>query len=170
MTVDQTDGHFLALLEAHQKILYKVAYVYCPHPDDRPDLIQEMIVQLWRAFPRFDPRYRFSTWMYRIAMNVSISAARRETRRARPLVPFDVETHDTIAAAPDPGDLLELRQAIDSLDGLNKALVLLTLEGHPHETIAEILGISVSNVGTRLSRVRQRLRIVLDPTDSFTFV
>jgi RNA polymerase sigma factor (sigma-70 family) len=165
MTVDEINERFLALLEAHQKILYKVAYVYCPHPDDRPDLIQEMIVQLWRAFPRFDPRYRFSTWMYRIAMNVAISAARRETRRARPLVPFDVEIHDTIASASDPAELMELRQAIDGLDGLNKALVLLSLEGHPHETIAEILGISVSNVGTRLSRVRQRLRHVLEPTD-----
>lgn len=164
MSADATDDHFLALLEAHQKILYKVAYVYCPRPDDRPDLIQEMIVQLWRAFPRFDPRYAFATWMYRIAMNVAISAARRERRRSGPLVPLDAEAH-AVAAAADPSDLWELRQAIDGLDELNKALVLLALEGQPHEAIAAILGISVSNVGTRLSRVRQRLRRAIDPTE-----
>lgn len=163
MAVDPHHEPFLALLEAHQKILYKVAFVYCAQPDDRQDLVQEMIVQLWRSFPRYDPRYRFSTWMYRIAVNTAISFARSSRRRQQPLVPLDAELTAGLLAAPEPDELWELRQAIEGLGSLDKALVLLTLEGHPHEVIGEILGISTSNVGTRLSRVRQRLRQELAP-------
>lgn len=162
MTADTRQELFLALLEEHQKILYKVAFVYCANLDDRQDLIQEMIVQLWRSFPRYNPDYRFSTWMYRIAVNTAISFARSERRRRKPLAPLDAGRDAGVFAAPDPEELWELRQAIDGLDSLNKTLVLLALEGYSHEVIGEILGISTSNVGTRLSRVRQRLRQELD--------
>ena len=163
MAVDPHHKPFLTLLEAHQKILYKVAFVYCIHPDDRQDLVQEMIVQLWRSFPRYDPCYRFSTWMYRIAVNTAISFARSSHRRQKPLVPLDAELTASLLAIPESDELWELRQAIDSLDSFDKALVLLTLDGHAHEVIGEILGISTSNVGTRLSRIRQRLRQELAP-------
>lgn len=163
MAVDPRHEPFLALLEAHQKILYKVAFVYCANPDDRQDLIQEMIVQLWRSFGRYDPHYRFSTWMYRIAVNTAISFARSAHRRQRPLVPLDAGLAARLTTDTEPDELWELREAIDGLDSFDKALVLLALEGHPHEVIGEILGISTSNVGTRLSRVRQRLRQELAP-------
>lgn len=163
MAVDPRHEPFLALLEAHQKILYKVAFVYCAHPDDRQDLVQEMIIQLWRSFPRYDAHYRFSTWMYRIAVNTAISFARSERRRSRPLLPLDEELTAGLLTAPESEQLWELRQAIDGLDSFDKALVLLALEGHPHEEIGDILGISTSNVGTRLSRIRQRLRQELTP-------
>lgn len=158
MVDDPRHEPFLTMLEAHQKILYKVAFVYGAHPDERQDLIQEMIVQLWRSFPRYDPQYRFSTWMYRIAVNTAISFARADRRRQQPLVPLDAALTVGLLGAQETDELWELRQAIDGLDRFDKALVLLALDGHPHEVIGEILGISTSNVGTRLGRIRQRLR------------
>lgn len=64
---------FVARLEKHQRILFKVAYMYCRDRDDRQDLVQEMLIQVWRSYARFDERVQFSTWMYRIAVNVAIT-------------------------------------------------------------------------------------------------
>src|SRR5580658_10743039 len=77
---------FQTLVDEHKKILYKVCNSYCRDPDSRDDLAQEIILQLWRSFPKFDGRCRFSTWMYRIALNIAISFYRRETTRRRHLI------------------------------------------------------------------------------------
>src|SRR5271157_712348 len=74
---------FQSLVDEHKKILYKVCNSYCRNPDDREDLAQEIMIQLWRSFGSFDERARFSTWMYRIALNVAISFYRRESTRTR---------------------------------------------------------------------------------------
>jgi RNA polymerase sigma-70 factor (ECF subfamily) len=153
---------FLALLEEHKGILYKVANGYCRHREDRQDLIQEIIVQLWRSFDRFDQRYRFSTWMYRIAMNVAISFYRSERRRIRDAVSIqewgiDIAGADeAVAEAPD--DVRLLHRLIQELDEMNRALILLYLDDCDYQTIAEIVGISVTNVGTRLHRIKQQLQ------------
>src|SRR5262245_57519005 len=89
MTARGNHDGFLALLEAHKGILYKVASAYSRNAEDRSDLVQDIVVQLWRSFDRFDDRFRFSTWMYRIAMNVAISFYRGETRRVRDVVPLE---------------------------------------------------------------------------------
>jgi RNA polymerase sigma factor (sigma-70 family) len=167
MTDPLRQERFLALLDEHKRILYKVAASYCRNPADRPDLEQEIVVQLWRSFGRYDERYRFSTWMYRIALNVAISFYRSETRRTRGAVPAEpailetLETPEMTAdgsgAAPD-GGLELLHELIARLDELDRALVLLHLDGHGYDTISEILGISSSNVGTKLHRIRQRLK------------
>jgi RNA polymerase sigma factor (sigma-70 family) len=157
----ETQGRFVALLDAHKKIVYKVAGSYARSPADRADLAQEIVTQLWRAFECYDERFRFSTWMYRIALNVAISHARGESRRLRTVVPAE----DSIlqVAAEEPGAeederLPQLRAFIDGLGELDRALIILYLDGHRHATIAEILGISESNVGTRIGRIKQRLR------------
>src|ERR1700727_1852675 len=87
MTTPELQEQFQSLVEEHKKILYKVCNSYCRNRDDRDDLAQEIIVQLWRSFGAFDERVRFSTWMYRIALNVAISFYRRESVRARHVVP-----------------------------------------------------------------------------------
>jgi len=166
--MSQTGGQerFLSLLDEHRKILYKVAHSYCRNPADRTNLVQEIATQLWRSFGRYDDRQRFSTWMYRVALNVAISFYRTEARRSRHLVAADdsiLEIQATGAAEPD-AQLRLLNECIQRLGDLDRALVLLYLDGQRHETIAEILGISETNVGTRIGRIKERIRRDLQRT------
>jgi RNA polymerase sigma-70 factor (ECF subfamily) len=162
MADTQRQERFLSLLDEHKKILWKVASGYCRNPADRQDLAQEIVVQLWRSFGRYDERRRFSTWMYRIALNVAITFYRGETRRSRRTVPAAESILEIAAEASEPAaadeDLAQLHRAIARLDELDRALVLLYLDGNRYETIAEVLGISETNVGTKIHRIKQRLR------------
>lgn len=161
-TSPQQQERFLRLLDEHKKILYKVAGSYCSNPADRQDLVQEMVVQLWRSFDRYDDRLRFSTWMYRIALNVAISFVRSETRRVRHMVPAEESILEIAADGTEPAEpdeSLELLQGfLERLDELDRALLLLYLDGNRHDAISEILGISETNVGTKIHRLKQRLR------------
>ncbi|MGH8085694.1 MAG: RNA polymerase sigma factor [Lysobacter sp.] len=158
-------ARFAALIEQHRGIVLKIAHGYCRNPEDRRDLVQEISVHAWRAFPTFNPsRSRFSTWLYRIALNVAISQVRSTSLRQRHHAPLDDES---LAALPDPapGDPHEadagiraLYAVIDRLDPLNRALMLLYLDERSHREIAEILGISESNVATKIGRLKQRIR------------
>src|SRR5579862_195231 len=96
MTRQQLQQGFTALMDEHRRLLHKVCRVYCRNKDDRDDLAQEITVQLWRAYPGYDPDYKFSTWMYRIALNVAISFYRRESRRTRPLLTGDDHLLDVV--------------------------------------------------------------------------
>lgn len=153
---------FLGELEAHKKILYKVARIYCANADDRQDLVQETVVQLWRSYPGFDGRSAFSTWMYRVALNVAISWVRGQRReRSHLLLDGAIldETLATEAAADVPPHLrVFLGQVLGGLNELDRALILLYLEGHDHEAIAAILGITATNVATRIHRIKTRLQ------------
>lgn len=150
---------FERLLEQHGGILHKVANTYCRNLADRQDLVQEITVQLWRSFPRFDGRCRFSTWATRIALNVAISHVRQESVRTRHTVPAE-DHHFEIpdAAGPPPDELQFLHRFISRLDGLDKALTLLYLDGNSHQEIAEVLGITPTNVATKIGRLKERLR------------
>jgi RNA polymerase sigma factor (sigma-70 family) len=155
------EKRFLELLAGHRAILHKVAFGYCRDAEDRRDLVQEMAIELWRSFPRFDARVKFTTWAYRVAMNVAISHFRGERRRIRDTVPFD-EALDL--GADDPlldaasDNMRVLRRLIDGLDELNRALILLYLDGHTSDEIAQIVGISPGNVTTRVNRVKNELQ------------
>lgn len=153
----------MALLHEHRGILHKVANIYCPRAEDRHDLIQEISLHVWRSFPRFDGRCKFSTWMYRIALNVAISF-HREAHAHRNLLWGDDHLLD-LPAADETGsaneDLRALHRFIEGLDALNKALILLYLEDRPHPEIGEILGLSATNVATKIGRIKQRLHQTL---------
>ena len=150
---------FQNLLEDHKKILYKVCHSYCRNPVDRDDLAQEIIVQLWRSFRNFDERVRFSTWMYRIALNVTISFYRRESVRTRYVVPGSEHLLEAIDESGNRSEEIQvLYQWIEELDPFRKALVILYLDGNNYQEIADVLGISVTNVATKISRLKQTLR------------
>lgn len=149
------------LIRRHAGLIHKVAYAYCRDAADREDVVQEIAVQLWRSHARFDRRCRESTWVYRIALNVAISFHRRERRHRVRRDPADVQAI-TVVAPEEPSDEVQrLLACIDVLGALDKALVLLYLDGNEHSAIAEVLGISVSNVGTRISRAKDKLRAML---------
>jgi RNA polymerase sigma factor (sigma-70 family) len=153
---------FDALLERHRGIVVKVAATYARDPDDRADLAQEIAAQLWRAWPGFDARRGASTWMYRIALNVAIDFVRGNVRRLRHAVPLDEALHD----APDPADpgheardgVRALLRFADTLQPLDRALLLLYLEERSTREMAEVLGLSESNVTTKVGRLKQRAR------------
>ena len=163
MAIDaHRQDEFRDLLDRHRKIVFKVANTYGHQPDDRADLAQEIAAQLWRAFSGYDRQRTFSTWMYRIALNVAISHVRTETHRQRHAVPLDDDLHDL---ADDSGPDHEadqrvraLHRFIAQLEPLNRALLLLYLEDHSYREIADILGISETNVATKISRLKQRIR------------
>jgi RNA polymerase sigma-70 factor (ECF subfamily) len=152
---------FQALLQAHRGIVAKVAGTYAWHPDDRDDLMQEIATQLWRAWPGYDPQRPAATWMYRIALNVAISYVRGRTRGVQP-EPFG--DHHGEVADPHAHDH-EARQQVDLLHRfihaqppLDRALLLLYLEDRSYREMADVLGLSETNVATKISRLKQRLR------------
>ena len=153
---------FDELLLRHRGIVHKVAAGYARGAEDRADLAQEIAMQLWRAWPSYDPARSFSTWMYRIALNVAISFFRAESRKARTFVPAEEQVLETAMAPAESAaieeDLRMLWRAIDGLDALDRALVVLYLDGQSYEAIAEVLGISQTNVGTKINRIKTRLR------------
>ncbi len=152
------------LLKRHAGLIHKVAWAYCRDAADREDVVQEIAVQLWRAHHRYDPRFRESTWIARIALNVAISFQRRERRHKDKREPLEPHAIRLVAVTEERGDAAErLRAAIDALGPLDKALVLLHLEGEEHAAIAETLGISPGNVATKLWRIKERLRGTLTP-------
>jgi RNA polymerase sigma-70 factor (ECF subfamily) len=159
MTRAELEEKFQILISEHKKILYKVCSSYCRNRDDRDDLAQEIVVQLWRSFAAFDGRCRFSTWMYRIALNVAISYCRRERARTRYVISTEAPLLEAIADTESQSEeILLLYQFIAELDPLNKALVLLYLDGNSYQEIAEVLGISATNVATKLSRLKQSMK------------
>jgi RNA polymerase sigma-70 factor (ECF subfamily) len=152
---ESAQARFEALLEQHQKILFKVAGSYCRNAEDRRDLVQEMMAQLWRSFSKYDPQRAFSTWMYRIALNVAISFARRASYRRMEAL----EAEPGAAEAEEEDERVrKLRSFMEQMDVMNRALLLLYMEEHSYREIAEVLGISESNVGTKISRLKQRIR------------
>jgi RNA polymerase sigma-70 factor (ECF subfamily) len=153
---------FLRLIEQHRGIIRKVAAGYSSTLTDQHDLTQEIMLQLWKAYPRFSPERAFSTWMYRIALNVAISFLRKNTRPVRQTIPLDeigTELADESAGTPEADDRIAiLQRLIAMLDPLNRALLLLYLDDHSYGEIAAILGITETNVATKLSRLKERLR------------
>jgi RNA polymerase sigma-70 factor (ECF subfamily) len=160
---------FEARLEAHRGIVFKFANAYCPVGEERDDLVQEICLQLWRAYPGYDRERRFSTWMYRVALNTAISFARAAQTRGLRAVPLETSaaaarTEAPLAARADER-LAALQQFLQRLGELDRALVLLYLEDRSYREIAEVLGITESNVGTRLSRCKERMRQELAPSE-----
>jgi RNA polymerase sigma factor (sigma-70 family) len=167
MRTPEVQERFQSRIEEHKKILYKICNSYCRDRDARDDLAQEIIIQLWQSFGKYDESRRFSTWMYRIALNVAISFYRREKTRTRHVI--SDEEHLLEAANETESQSEEIRilyQFIEGLDPLNKALVLLDLDGNNYQEIAEVVGISETNVATKISRLKSKMKQELGETAS----
>ena len=156
--MDKDKTHqFLSLIERNKGLLYKVANSYCKDIEDRKDLVQEIIIQLWKSFERYDRTFRQSTWMYRIALNVAISFYRKENSRKR----ISNSMTEGILQISDNGlfdeketELGTLQEVIGQLKDLDKALMLLYLEEKSYREMAEIMGITETNVATKIGRIK----------------
>ena len=152
---------FLSVIGSNKGILYKVANSYCKDSEDRKDLVQEIIVQLWKSFDNYTNEYKYSTWIYRIALNVAISFYRKENRRkqvSNPLSDGIINFVDTNVTYEIEENIGFLQQLISELKELDKALTLLYLEEKSHKEIAEIIGISETNVATKIGRIKTLLK------------
>ncbi len=155
---DHRQQEFEAFLQSHQGIVFKVANTYCWRPEDRADLVQDIMAQLWRAWPRYDSARSFSTWMYRIALNVAISSVRKTVRDRDVSIPLDESLHDA-AVVSDTHSMQERLQAfMERQSPLDRALLLLYLDDKSQREIAEILGITPTNVSTKVNRLKQKIR------------
>ncbi|MEJ7694401.1 RNA polymerase sigma factor [Daejeonella sp.] len=151
---------FQEIIEQHKGILFKVAGAYCPNEDDRQDLIQEILIQVWQSIHKYNDQYKISTWLYRISLNVAISFYRKSSTRAKKYTVLNeqlVEIPDEEKSESEQ-QLNLLEHFISELKEIDKALMILYLEDKSHTEIAEILGMSVSNVGTKIGRIKDKLK------------
>lgn len=154
-----SEQDIVEVIEANKGLLFKVAHQYCHDSNDREDLIQEMIIAVWKSSGRYDPEYKLSTWMTRIAINIAVSHYRKNRKHSQ--TTEAIEDHTSIAA-PDSFEDTEqnhlLRQILQQETPLNRALIILYLEGHNQKEIADILGISSSNVASKLHRLKTKFK------------
>jgi len=160
MQAEEQKRLFQATIEQHKGILYKVARAYCPNEDDRQDLVQEMMIQIWQSIHRYNGQFKISTWLYRISLNVAISFYRKNTSRRSKYTLLNEQSAQipTEDKTEIEQQLNLLEQFISELKEIDKALMILYLEDKSHAEIAGILGISVSNVGTKIGRIKDKLK------------
>lgn len=165
MSLSQEKDRFIQVIKENKGIVWKVIRSYCKDPEDWKDLEQEIIIQLWKSFKGYNNQFKLSTWIYRIALNVAISHFRRDLKRKN-----NTSLDEAILVSIDDDGERELddrRQLlyrfINELDELNKALIILHLDDHSHKEIAEIVGISESNVGTKINRIKNKFKTFVHP-------
>jgi len=157
----EQEAIFIQHIRENRGIIYKICNSYCANKSDREDLAQEIIYHLWRSFGSFDPAYKFSTWMYRVALNVAISFYRQEKKLqhhypvSEDLIVFE-ET--TTARTEEEKNLQLLQQFITELKEVDKAIILLYLDNHSHREMAAITGFTETNIATRINRIKEKLR------------
>ena len=153
------DKKFLALVEENKKIIFKICNSYCPNKEERDDLAQEIVYNLWKSYQAYNPNFKFSTWMYRIALNVAISFYRKE-KKSKPHVAIteNLLLFENTVDPENEKNLNLLLQFIHQLKEIDKSVMLLYLEDKSYKEIAEITGISESNVATKINRIKERLK------------
>lgn len=155
---DKIEQEFLSVIREYERVIYKVCYLYTTRNASLNDLYQETVLNIWKAFPRFRGESKVSTWIYRIALNTCITFIRKEKN-----VPEIVcLTADENRITEDDDDLQlmlrELYDLINRLGQLDKSIILLYLEEKSYEEIAEITGLTLTNVATKISRIKSKLK------------
>jgi len=153
---------FLTLIANNQGIIFKVCNMYCNNKEDKEDLFQDIVLQLWRSFPAFKGDSKVSTWMYRIAINNAITRLRKETRKEK-FTGLDDEAFLIAAADHTPDEnIAKMYEAIKKLSEVERAITMLYMDDYSYKEMAEILGLSESNVGFKLNKIRTRLRTLVN--------
>ncbi len=153
------EAKFIKYLESCKGLIIKVARVYCYDAEDRKDLTQDIILQLWKSFPKYDVTYAITTWTYRIALNVSISFLRKTKKRhsthADYVQHFEIFNFEDVA----PDEKLEhIYKFIEGLKSIDKAIMILFMEGCKNKEISAVTGMTDSNISTRKERVKNKLK------------
>ena len=159
MQHQEAEKEFERHIKANEPLLHKVCRMYADTHADRQDLFQEIVIQLWRAFPGYKGVSRFSTWLYRVAINTAISAARKQKDFITTYEPSALQAltpHDEIVEEND--QVKEMYDAISQLNPIEKAIVMLYLEDRSYDEMEEVLGINQGNLRVKMTRIREKLR------------
>jgi RNA polymerase sigma-70 factor (ECF subfamily) len=158
---------FLQIISNYQGILHKVNLIYFRNVSDREDNFQEIIYQLWKSYPDLRNKDSIGSWIYAVSINTSISRLKKKTRiEYREELPESMDTYDIEEEVARDNDFRLLLQAIGNLNEIDKSIMLLYLEEKSYDEIAEILGISKSNVGVRINRAKELLKKTLNLTEN----
>ena len=160
MTENKQKDLFLDILEQNIGIIIKISGAYTNSVHDKEDLINDITLELWKSFGRFKGESKISTWIYRVALNTSMNFNRKK-KSDRLYFPADLnqfENANWITEPPDSSHSEILYRCIEELNQLNKAIILLYLDGNSYDEISEITGISRTNVGTRISRIKEQIK------------
>lgn len=153
---------FVQIIKENKWILYKVINTYCRDSEDRKDLEQEILIQLWKSLKSYNAQYKISTWVYKVAMNVSISFYRSDIKRKTNTFPISESIFQISNPIDNPRFLDEERrflyEFISGLDEINKEIMILYLDDYSYKEIAEVVGITESNVGTKINRIKKKLQ------------
>lgn len=152
---------FLDLIQENRKIIFKICNTYCPNRNERDDLAQEIVYQLWKSFTGYNATQKFSTWMYRVALNVAISFYRKE-KKLKNTVEYKEQLieleEDVDDSAAEEKKFAALQKFINELKTLDRSIMMLYLEDKSYREIAEIIGISETNVATKINRIKAKLK------------
>ncbi|MFD2568003.1 RNA polymerase sigma factor [Pseudotenacibaculum haliotis] len=161
----EQENKFLTDFEANQNIVHKVCRIYTTNQDAHNDLFQEIAIQLWKNYSKFRGDAKFSTWMYRVALNTAISLYRKSSRRVKTQDISDIAFKIEAKEYDDTEEvqLKALYGAIRTLSDIDKALIFLYLEDKPYKEIAETLGISEVNARVKMNRAKDKLKKILNP-------
>lgn len=155
------DAKFLETITTNQALIYKICHLYADTAVDVEDLFQEIVVNLWQAYPRFDGRAKVTTWMYRVGLNTAVSRLRRQQRQP-PQQGLDPTIGQQMPLWDDQSR--QLYAAIKQLNPVEKAIVTLYLDGFSYREIGDTVGISENYVGVRLNRIKDKLRQLIGVT------
>lgn len=158
------EKEFIRMINTHRGIIYKVCNLYYYKDEDRKDLFQEIVLQLWKSFPSFRGESKQSTWMYRVALNTAITIFRKDKKRpsAQEISLAELEIPNLKDLFEDSDNSLRLKVAIEQLSKIEKAIIMLYLDEKSYEEISDIIGISNSNVGVKLNRIKTKLEKILN--------
>lgn len=154
------EKEFIQIVQKNQGIIHKVCNIYCDVQEDRNDLFQEIVAQLWKSFPTFQNRSKFSTWMYRVALNTAITQFKKAKRRPdQNRLSYDnFQVEDDSYDTETEENIKHLHRAVAQLSGVEKSIVLLYFEEKKYEEIAEITGITQNYVRVKMNRIKKKLK------------
>ena len=159
---EEAERGFLEILARHEQLINKVIRIYAVDSEDRKDLFQEIVYQLWRSWGSFRQESQVNTWIYRVALNTAITSLRRGKREpAHAELNEQLQTTSGLDSTDRVEQLQQLYSAIRGLGKVDRAVVMLYLEELTYKEIAEILGLSEDNVGVKLNRIKTRIRVLI---------